>query len=217
MARTIKVKAGENITETSVRAVIKALGADAPCSKKEACGMLHIAYNTTRLNNIIEDHMSKLAFRRKQRAAVRKTPITDLDRKNIIQSFVAGEGIGEIVQPSFRSLKIVRTILQDFNLPTRVANDARVLIEEAQTAEDYVKGDLVFSAKYGEYAEIIGEYSCTKEEGTVYKIYILGDYCQYAFQPYYELIDLRRAQDELNISISAQAGIKPKTLPKAFA
>lgn len=216
MAKSIKVKAGEKLDEPNIKAVIKALSDDKPCSKKEACGMLNITYNTTRLNNIIEDYESKIAFRRKQRAAVRKTPITTADKKNIVQSFVSGDAIGEIVKASYRSLRIVQTVLKEFNLPTRVASTDRVLIEEHQTAEDYSKGDLVYSAKYGAYAEIIREHSNT-EEGKVYQIYVLGSQAQNAYQPYYELIDLRAAQDELDINVAAPQGINPRVLPKGYA
>jgi len=214
MAKVIKVKAGERLDEASVKEVIKALGAEAPISKKEACAMLNITYNTTRLTNIIKEYEDKIAFRRRQRAAVRKTPVSILDKKNIVQSFVSGVSVNDIVKDSFRSLHIVNKVLVEFNMPARTSLGDRILIEEEQTAEDYGKGDLVYSAKYGEYAEIIKKHSDSEEHGAIYHIYILGKHCMNAYQPYYELIDLRKAQDELDISVTSLSGIPARNLPR---
>ena len=52
----VKKKDYENLTATNIEKVISHLRADSPISKKEACAMLNIAYNTTRLQNIIDDY-----------------------------------------------------------------------------------------------------------------------------------------------------------------
>jgi len=208
----IKVKAGEKLDDVNVKAVIKAMGAEAPCSRKEACQMLNITYNSTRLTRIIEEYEAKVAYRRKQRTAMRKVPITTSDKKAIVQGYVGGESLKEITDTSFRSLAVVKKILEEFNLPTHT--ESRVLIEAEQTSEEYEKGDLVFSAKYSEYCEVIGKAADSEEHGAVYKLYVLGTHCMYAYQPYYELIDLRKAQDELDIVIQSEQGIKARKLPK---
>ena len=216
MAKSIKIKVGEKLDEANVRAVIKALKADKPISKKEACNMLNITYNTTRLKNIIEDLEAKIVFRRKQRAAVRKTEVSTMDKQSIVQSFVAGDALGEIVKNSYRSLKVVKDILAAYSLPFRAVADSRVLIEEEQTSSNYSKGDLVWSAKYNAYAEIVKRLG-DNEEGAVYHIYILGDNGQNAAQPFFELIDLRKAQRELTLNLTSPVGIAARALPKEFA
>ena len=52
----VKKKDHENLTAANIERVISELRADSPISKKEACSMLNIAYNTTRLQNIIDDY-----------------------------------------------------------------------------------------------------------------------------------------------------------------
>ena len=51
----IKTRKHENLTETNIQHVMELLNADSPITKKEACSILNISYNTTRLNKIIED------------------------------------------------------------------------------------------------------------------------------------------------------------------
>ena len=67
MAR-VKKKDYENLTSTNIEKVIAHLTADQPISKKEACGMLNIAYNTARLQRIIDDHEDKKLYRAKRKA-----------------------------------------------------------------------------------------------------------------------------------------------------
>ena len=55
MARRLKKKDHENLSDTNIRKVIELLSGQAPISKKEACSILNIAYNTTRLQRIIDD------------------------------------------------------------------------------------------------------------------------------------------------------------------
>ena len=52
----IKSKAHEKLSFDNIERVIQQLEQDNPITKKEACGMLNIRYNTTRLQRIIEDH-----------------------------------------------------------------------------------------------------------------------------------------------------------------
>ena len=47
----IRKKKEEQLSETNINKVIDLLSADKPITKKEACGILNIAYNTTRLGN----------------------------------------------------------------------------------------------------------------------------------------------------------------------
>jgi len=50
----IKKKAHEKLDDTNIKRVIAALTNENPITKKEACEMLNISYNTTRLSKIIE-------------------------------------------------------------------------------------------------------------------------------------------------------------------
>jgi len=202
--RGIKVKEGEDLSPSNVQRVISALEADKPITKKEACNMLKIAYNTSRLNRIIEDYKGRLELAKKRKAAVRGTPISTMDRQEIVQEYLSGTSISEIAESVYRSPAVVKNILRQYNIPIR--NKAYsyfdpVFLEDDSSAEDYKKGDLVFSARYNSPAYIDKLVKTSVEHGSVYRIWILGDRSQFAVQPYYELADLRSIQNDLKIRI----------------
>ena len=58
----IKKKDYENLTKSNIQRVIELLENEKPITKKEACQMLRITYNTTRLARIIEDYKEQEAF-----------------------------------------------------------------------------------------------------------------------------------------------------------
>ena len=58
MRRGIKKQEGENLTDANIKKVIRLLSAEKPITKKEACSILNISYNTTRLSKVIEDYES---------------------------------------------------------------------------------------------------------------------------------------------------------------
>ena len=54
----MRIKKHEQITQANITKVIELLNptdGSRPITKKEACGILNIAYNTTRLSNIITE------------------------------------------------------------------------------------------------------------------------------------------------------------------
>ena len=52
----IKKKAHEKLDDKNINRVMLALESENPITKKEACGMLNISYNTTRLTKIINNY-----------------------------------------------------------------------------------------------------------------------------------------------------------------
>ena len=57
----IRKKAGEKLDEATLNRVSALLNQDNPITKKEACEMLNISYNTTRLGKILDD-FNEVAF-----------------------------------------------------------------------------------------------------------------------------------------------------------
>lgn len=205
MKRTIKVKDGEDLSASNVERVIAALESDTPITKKEACQMLKITYNTTRLGRIIEEHKDRVSYVEKRKKMNRSKPVDDSDRQYIVQEYLSGTSISEISEGVFRSPLVVKNILKQYNIPIR--NKAYnyfspVDIDIDAWSEDYIRGDLVFSARYNSPAYIDKLIEDSESHGKVYRIWILGDHSQWAVQPYYELADLRKLQQDLKIKIS---------------
>lgn len=196
--RKIRTKAGEEITPTNVKNVISLLEREInPISKKEACEILHISYNTTRLNKIIEDYKEREIYVENRRKQNRLKPIEEYEVKEIIESYLAGDSLSKISDSVYRSINIIKNVLLQYNLPIRNKSytyfEPVFLDNEEMIAEDYNVGDLVFSARYN-CAAIIEKIYKISNKPTAYKLWLYGEYNQWAFQPYYELSDLRKAQ-----------------------
>ena len=76
--RRVKKKDHENITDANIKKVITALGGDKPITKKAACDLLNISYNTSRLQSIIEDYNDRMQYRKTRKAQLRGRPATEL-------------------------------------------------------------------------------------------------------------------------------------------
>ena len=58
----IKKKAHEKLDDKNIQRVINALNGENPITKKEACEMLHINYNTPRLSKIIKNYIDEKSY-----------------------------------------------------------------------------------------------------------------------------------------------------------
>ena len=81
--RTVKRKAHENLTDDNISRVISFLRQDNPITKKEACELLNIRYNTTRLQNIIDDFEDTLERKERFKAEKRGKPASEDEIKPV--------------------------------------------------------------------------------------------------------------------------------------
>lgn len=213
MARgRVKIKEGEDLSETTIERVKEALANG--CTKKDACAMLNIAYNTTRLNKIIEGYDENKAYRAERRKAVRGTPISTVEKASMVKMYLEGESLTSISDSTFRSTAIIKRVLKSYNVPLRDAsnNYHNPVFIDGDYKEDFEPGDLVYSARYNCPAYIdkyMGEHS---QHGSYFRIYLIGEHSQYAVQPFYELADLTKAQKELDITLEYLTGDEIKLL-----
>jgi len=194
----IRKKQGENLSEPNIERVISLLEQDKPITKKEACGILNISYNTTRLNKILDKYKADIKQRSELRKRFRNKPLEKEDLKLIISSYLEGVSLADIANDIFRSIALIKRTLIKYNIPLRDASidywhPVDVPVEALH--DDYVADDLIFSARYNQPACI-----AKKIKDGIYRIWLYKD-MQYALQPYYELSDLRPVQKELGISI----------------
>ena len=159
------------------------MDAEKPVTKKEACSILNISYNTTRLNKIIQDFQDKNEFRAKRKAQLRGKPASSLEIKEAIQSYLRGESVSEISQGMYRSAGFVRSILTRVGVPTRpVAVEERkgyAFLPDQCMADEFAIGERVWSAYYHAPAVIQSEYKASMYEekyaGKCYSIYVLEE------------------------------------------
>ena len=72
--RGVKKRSHEKLTDANIQHVMGLLDAESPITKKEACSILNISYNTTRLKTIIEEFVEQKEYRDKRKAANRGVP-----------------------------------------------------------------------------------------------------------------------------------------------
>lgn len=202
MIKGIRIKDGEKITTSNIKKIIRLLEQINPITKKAACEILNISYNTVRLTKIIEDYIEHEEYKSARRKKLRGTSLSNEEKKYIISSYLIGNPLAEISDGCFRSIASIKLILREYYIPLKKEYNNYfdpIQVSIDSMSEEYKKGDLVYSAKYGTPAYIEKVISVTEIEGSIYRIRIVGDCRRYAVQPYYELADLRKLQTEFNI------------------
>lgn len=175
-----------------------------PISKKDACAILGMAYNTTRLGTIINTFKEKKERDAKKRAEKRGKPATKDETVYAIQEYINGETVESISNALYRSSSFVKTILERNHVPIRAAAHdyfKPALIPEGAMRDRFTVGEVVYAARYDSTARIEGEVENHPEHGWVYRIWLLGDrWQQWAYQPASELASLAHLR-ELGVRI----------------
>jgi hypothetical protein len=213
--RGIKIRDGERLDKATILMVSSKLNAEKPITKKEACDLLNISYNVTRLNRIIEEFNEKEEYAKLRRKQNRTMPITISDKADIVNGKLEGETLTDLSDRTFRSIAVIKNILSMYNIPHKEnvgTYHNPELLPDSAISNDYEPGDLVWSACYSCPAVIKTAGQENKNGIMVYRIWLYGKYNQYANQPYYELGDLRKAQKELGLSIRNYSADEIQTL-----
>ena len=174
-----------------------------PITKKEACAILGIAYNVTRLGTLIEKYKEGKAREAARRQALRGKPATKDEICFVIQEYLEGSTVDGISKSIYRSTGFVNTILEGYSVPLRArAHDyfRPELIPDGACRERFPVGERVYSARYDSLAVIETEKHDVRY-GWTYRIWLLSDrWLQYAYQPACELASLAHLR-ELGVKI----------------
>jgi transposase len=209
-AKKVKKKEHEKLDDATIARVIELLSKTPPITKKDACEILNISYNTARLNRIISEFEDRKAYEEKRRKENRSKPISISEKKYIVISHLKGDSIASIARALYRSPTTVKTIVENLNLPNNERGGywCPALIPEEALKEDYAIGELVWSARYGCLAEVCGEVQTSALHGKVYRIWVYGKHHEFASQPWYELASL----DILKTLDISEDEIRPREL-----
>jgi hypothetical protein len=211
----VKKKEHENLSESNLQKVISLLEptdtTKKPITKKDACGLLNISYNTTRLAKIIAEFKEKQAYIAEQKAKRRGKSATDYEIQQAVEDYLNGDNYATIAKRLFRSSGFVKGIIERVGVPQRPASHVvgePDYLPDSCISDEFQKGEIVWSAKYHRPAKIDAEVESKGDHlGRVYRIYILesvedpgpwfghvtkGGY--YAYQPAYDLGKLEHLQ-----------------------
>lgn len=206
MARKKSASEEELMTDANIAKVIKLLEPEQgtkAITKKDACQILGMAYNTTRLGTIIEEWKKKQARNAERRAEKRGKPVTAEERVYIISEYLAGETVDSLSKSTFRSSTFIKSVLETNSVPIRVPGSSYFtpeLIPENAVRNRFKVGEVVYSARYDSTARIDAE-SFSEQHGWVYRVWLLAEkWQQNAYQEATELASLEHLR-ELGVRI----------------
>ena len=107
----IKKRDYEKLDDTNIERVIAALNDSSPITKKVACEMLNISYNTARLSRIIDEYIETRDYRLRRLEQNRYQPATDGEKREIISDYLAGRTITEIARDLYRPTSFVKSFV----------------------------------------------------------------------------------------------------------
>ena len=204
--RRTKNSEDEKLDDTNMEKVIGLLEPKEdgvkPITKKDACAILGIAYNTTRLGTLIEKYKEKKAATAARRAALRGKPATPGEISFIITGYLEGDTIDSLTEKTYRSSAFIKGILDKYSVPIRAKahNYFRPeLLPEGAIQERFALNEVVYSARYDSIARIDNE--LFQKGQWVYRIWLISDkWQQFAYQEAAELASLKHLA-ELGVTI----------------
>jgi len=167
-------------------------------TKKDACAILGMAYNTTRLGTIIEEYKQKQIRTAQRKSQLRGKPATQEEKVFIITEYLNGETVDAISKMTYRSSRFIKDILEGNSVPIRVPGSSYFspeLIPDGAIRDRFKIGEVVYSSRYDSTARIDAEQKSEKY-GFVYRIWLLADkWQQNAYQEASELASLEHLRE----------------------
>ena len=187
----------ELMTGTNIAKVIRLLEpveeGKKPITKKDACAILGMAYNTTRLGTIIDEYKQKQVRISERKSQLRGKPATQEEKVYIISEYLNGETVDAISKMTYRSSRFIKDILEGNSVPIRVPGSSYFnpeLIPDGAVRDRFKIGEVVYSSRYDSTARIDAEQK-TDKHGFVYRIWLLAErWQQNAYQEATELASL---------------------------
>ena len=138
----------QEISEAKIRQVLWMIKTKK--TKKACCEHLGIAYNTKKLDTIIEDFHRGIEREAELKKAARKKIFTVQEKQSIADSYLNGMAQSAISKQFYISPQKVKAILMELNVPIRGRgknSEAKVdhIIQDLEVK--FAKGDKVFLAK----------------------------------------------------------------------
>lgn len=195
---TRKPKPEEQLDDKNILRVIQLLEVPAEgekaITKKLACELLRINYNTTRLGEIIEKFKAKKTREAERRAALRGKPATPEETCFVIQEYLEGATVEAISASTFRPATFVKKVLTDNAVPTRTPGHSYFrpeFIPDGAVRDAFSVGEVVYSARYDSLARVDHLFPGKGDE-KVYRCWLLGErWKQNCYQPASELASLQ--------------------------
>ena len=140
----IKKKKHEKLDDTNIKRVIAALEGDSPITKKDACEMLNISYNTTRLAKIINNFKEEQEYRKRRMAKNRGKPASKEELKEMIEMYLDGQTVTNIAKYMYRSPAFIKGNLDRIGVPTRISEGEKFIVPDECVKYEFEVGEWVW-------------------------------------------------------------------------
>ena len=173
----IKTRKHENLTETNVQHVIDLLNDSKPITKKEACSILNISYNTTRLNKIIEDHLDTVAYRERRKAQNKGKGATEMEIRQVVNFYLDGANVSDIAKSLYRSPAFIKAIIDRVGIPQKLAQTdyegrRNAMLPEQCVADEFQIGEKIWAVRQNYPALVEKELWAEEAEERGYRLYL---------------------------------------------
>ena len=177
----MRVKKHENLTQANITKVIDLLnpsGDEKPITKKEACSILNIAYNTTRLQKIIDEHHEMMEFRAKRKAQNRGKAATPQEITETVKMYLEGDNVSEIAKALYRSPAFIKGIIERIGVPQKLSmtdyeGRRNALLPEQCVADEFEPEERVWAIRQNYPAVVKKEIQPETAEERGYKYYLV--------------------------------------------
>lgn len=156
VAKRIKKKDHENLTAENIRRVIGLLQPTStdqkPITKKQACEILNISYNTTRLDTILSEFLERQEYVQRRKNQNRGKAASPNEIQEAVADYLQGSNVSTIAKYLYRSPSFVKNILEKIGVPQRPpsAEERKMpaFLPENCVAEEFEPGEIVWAAAY---------------------------------------------------------------------
>ena len=150
--RQTRAKSHENLTKANIAKVISLLEGDKPITKKEACGILNISYNTTRLGNILAEFKEDLERTARIKSKLRGKPAQEHEIQSIVQGYLEGDNVSGIATRIYRSPAFVKSVIERIGVPMKLPESdyegiRSAMLPEQCVAESFEPNEIVWAIR----------------------------------------------------------------------
>ena len=175
----MRVKKHENLTEANISNVIELLQAEKPITKKEACSILNIAYNTTRLNNIIAEFRETMDFRAIRKAQNKGKGATKQEITATVKMYLDGSNISDIAKSLYRSPAFIKGIIERLGVPQKLSmtdfeGRRNAMLPDQCVADEFDLEERVWAIRQNYPAIVQRELKPEVAEERGYKVYLVS-------------------------------------------
>ncbi len=121
--------------------------------------MLNIAYNTTRLQKIIDDYYDKKEYKALRKKQNRGRGATDAEIREAVERYLSGDSLAEIASGLYRSTGFVKSLIERVGVPNVGKESGVACLPDSCVAEEFEDGEVVWSAVYNKPARVDYEVS----------------------------------------------------------